>query len=228
MRGQSRTWVWFAGVVILAWTVFFLEYVIFFKDDSAQTNAHLQQDFSFSHSQESTTPLDLTAAGGDGYGGNSGSGGGGGDGNRDGDGSVDGDDDGGGFGDDEPVVGSAPRADIPVVGSAPRVSEADQSLEKLAVVVPSHNGDLQKALDSLARWPVTCHASTLQHADLVLYYAGGEEDGVAASIPDLEQTGGRCFASTRLVLADLTKEVRCARGPASESPTQGARIETPQ
>ncbi|CAM9127727.1 unnamed protein product, partial [Ectocarpus sp. 8 AP-2014] len=77
---------------------------------------------------------------------------------------------------------------------------------RLAVVVPAHAGDLGKALSSLATWPTTCHSSTLVNADLILYYAGGEEDDVAAVLPALAQTGGRCFANTRLVLANLSQE----------------------
>lgn len=79
--------------------------------------------------------------------------------------------------------------------------------KKLAVIVPAHRGDLSKALSSLAKWPSTCHPSTLRNADLVLYYAGGEEDEVSAELPSLTETGGRCFAHTRLVLANLEDEV---------------------
>lgn len=79
---------------------------------------------------------------------------------------------------------------------------------KLAVVVPSHAGDLDRALASLAKWPTRCHESTLVNAELLLYYAGGPEDRVAASLPSFAQTGGKCFAATRLIFANLNEEVR--------------------
>lgn len=82
--------------------------------------------------------------------------------------------------------------------------------EKLAVVVPAHAGDLDKALASLATWPSWCHEATLVDTDLILYYAGGEEDGVAAALPSLAKTGGKCFATTRLILANLSDEVGLA------------------
>ena len=93
-------------------------------------------------------------------------------------------------------------------GGGSGVSRAEESGKRLAVIVPSHKGDLGKALSSLARWPTTCHPSTLRKTDLVLYYAGGEGDGVSAVLPALAETGGRCFAETRLVLANLKDEVR--------------------
>lgn len=96
---------------------------------------------------------------------------------------------------------------IPVRDNAAR-EEEEQRGERLAVIVPAHRGDLAKALSSLAKWPSTCHPSTLWNADLVLYYAGGEEDDVSAVLPSLSKTGGRCFAETRLVLANLKDEVR--------------------
>lgn len=99
------------------------------------------------------------------------------------------------------------QGSTPVRDGAAR-EEEEQSGERLAVIVPAHRGDLAKALSSLAKWPSTCHPSTLRNADLVLYYAGGEEDDVSAVLPSLAETGGRCFAETRLVLANLKEEVR--------------------
>ena len=98
-------------------------------------------------------------------------------------------------------------------GGGGGVSRAEESGKRLAVIVPSHRGDLGKALGSLARWPSTCHPSTRRKTDLVLYYAGGEEDNVSLVLPALKETGGRCFAETRLVLANLRDEVRHIRGP---------------
>lgn len=81
---------------------------------------------------------------------------------------------------------------------------------RLAVVVPAHSGDLRRALASLARWPKACSRVTLQHVELVLYYAGTEDDSGWSDnvMPELEQTGGRCFARTSVVFGNLTDEVR--------------------
>eukprot|EP00752_Nemacystus_decipiens_P001258 g1256.t1 len=79
--------------------------------------------------------------------------------------------------------------------------------ELLAVVVPAHRGDLDLAVHSVANWPVpaSCSALTERNVDLVLYYAGGEEDkdAVAAAADSIAKTGGRCFANTRTVFAEL-------------------------
>lgn len=93
-------------------------------------------------------------------------------------------------------------------GLVASVQQQHQRRQRLAVVVPAHAGDLEKALASLATWPSTCHESTLVDTDLILYYAGGEEDDVAAALPSLAKTGGKCFATTRLILANLSEEVR--------------------
>lgn len=95
--------------------------------------------------------------------------------------------------------------------------EEERRARRLAVVVPSHAGDLSKALTSLAAWPTRCHSSTLVNADLILYYAGGEEDDVAAVLAELAETGGRCFANTRLVAANLRDEVRSSTRGGSRS-----------
>lgn len=81
---------------------------------------------------------------------------------------------------------------------------------RLAVVVPAHGGDLRRALASLARWPKACSPVTLRHVELVLYYAGAEDDSGWSDdvLPELEQTGGRCFARTSVVFGNLTDEVR--------------------
>ncbi|CAM9790044.1 unnamed protein product [Ectocarpus fasciculatus] len=75
------------------------------------------------------------------------------------------------------------------------------SSRRLAVVVPIQVTDLRKAQASLAAWPTRCHSSTLVNTDLVAYYAGGDNKDVAATLATIKQTGGRCFARTRLVLA---------------------------
>lgn len=81
---------------------------------------------------------------------------------------------------------------------------------RLAVVVPAHGGDLRRALASLAKWPKACSPVTLRHVELVLYYAGAEDDPGWSDdvLPELEQTGGSCFARTSVVFGNLTDEVR--------------------
>lgn len=90
----------------------------------------------------------------------------------------------------------------------------DGDERRLAVVVPAHGGDLRRALASLSRWPTLCSPVTVQHVDLVLYFAGTEEDDDWADdvLPELEKTGGRCFAKTNVVFGNLTDEVRARRG----------------
>lgn len=82
-----------------------------------------------------------------------------------------------------------------------------QRLRRLAVVVPTHSGDLRKAMQSLDKWPKKCHRLTLGNADLILYYAGGKSKRVEAILPSLAASGGKCFANTSIVFANLTKEV---------------------
>lgn len=89
----------------------------------------------------------------------------------------------------------------------PPTAGAAQPSKRLAVVVPAYAGDLDKALASLAKWPQTCHRLTQQNSDLLLYYAGGDDGHVNSVGPSLAETGGRCFANTRIILANLTKEV---------------------
>lgn len=81
---------------------------------------------------------------------------------------------------------------------------------KLAVVVPTHAGDLADALVALSSWPDVCSAIALAHMQLVLYYSGNVGDGAWSDdvIPTVERTGGRCFERTRVVFADLDKEVK--------------------
>lgn len=91
----------------------------------------------------------------------------------------------------------------------PAESSALDPAQHLAVVVPVYRGDISRAVSSLERWPSACTPLTERNADLVLYYAEGEEDA-SAVIPALEtirQTAGRCFAETRLVYAHLSEEV---------------------
>lgn len=82
--------------------------------------------------------------------------------------------------------------------------------QHLGVIVPVYEGDLSRAVSSLERWPSTCSPLTKKNADLVLYYAEGEEDSpaVTAAVETMRYTAGRCFAETRLVYAQLSDEVR--------------------
>lgn len=100
-----------------------------------------------------------------------------------------------------------PRPHVDVVPPAALAAVHEGRGRRQAVVVPAHAGDLEKALESLAAWPSRCHESTLVNADLVLYFAGGPEDDVAHVLPSLAKTGGKCFAATRLLLANLSEEV---------------------
>lgn len=88
-----------------------------------------------------------------------------------------------------------------------RVNLRSSLSRKLAVVVPAHHGDLGKALASLSRWPTACSPSTLANLDLVLYYAQQPDEKSSRILPYLSRTGGRCFASTRVVYGNLTDEV---------------------
>ena len=110
----------------------------------------------------------------------------------------------------DPRDRSRPQRPQPLLAQPATTAVQDRRREKLAVVVPAHAGDLDKALASLATWPSRCHEATLVDTDLILYYAGGEEDGVAAALPSLAKTGGKCFATTRLILANLSDEVGLA------------------
>lgn len=86
---------------------------------------------------------------------------------------------------------------------------ADES-QRLAVVVPAYQGDLDRAVASLERWPTNCSPLTVQNVDLVLYYAEGEEDrpAVEEAAGAISATAGRCFANLRIVYAHLDDEVR--------------------
>lgn len=79
----------------------------------------------------------------------------------------------------------------------------------LAVVVPTHAGDLEDAVVALSKWPNICSAITRHRMQLVLYYSGGKEDKAWSEgiIDAVEQTGGRCFQRTRVVFAQLDDEV---------------------
>lgn len=89
-------------------------------------------------------------------------------------------------------------------GSGQHVWTSDS--RKLAVVVPTHDGDVSRAFVSMKRWPTTCSSVTLNHVDLILYHATDtDKAALRAQIPK-EATS--CFRNTRVVSANLSPEVR--------------------
>lgn len=83
-------------------------------------------------------------------------------------------------------------------------------MRKMAIVVPMYAGDLEEAVVALSAWPNTCSTQSLQYMELVVYFAGGENeekwsDDVLLAV---EETGGRCFLRTRAVFAHLEEKVR--------------------
>lgn len=79
--------------------------------------------------------------------------------------------------------------------------------QRLAVVVPCHDGDLERALASVARWPKACSPVTLSNVDLILYKAEGDEESAETILPALQETAGQCFANTKIVYGHLADEV---------------------
>lgn len=53
--------------------------------------------------------------------------------------------------------------------SSPKLTRSPA--KKLAVIVPTHAGDLAETIKSLEEWPTTCSSDTLHHVDLVIYKA---------------------------------------------------------
>lgn len=51
-----------------------------------------------------------------------------------------------------------------------------QQDRKLAVIVPTHAGDLAETIESLKKWPTACSPDTLHHVDLVIYKAEGFDE----------------------------------------------------
>ena len=102
----------------------------------------------------------------------------------------------------------ADAKDLPGAVDPPELPPGDLG-HHLAVIVPVYRGDLSRAVSSLERWPSTCSPLTERNADLVLYYAEGEEDApaVTAAVETISKTAGSCFANTRLLYAHLSEEV---------------------
>lgn len=77
---------------------------------------------------------------------------------------------------------------------------------KLAVVVPTHDGDVSRAFVSMGKWPHECSAVTLSHVDLILYHATvADKEKLRAGLPNHVTA---CFRNTKVVIADLSPEVR--------------------
>ena len=85
----------------------------------------------------------------------------------------------------------------------------------LAVLVPTHAGDINDAMEALSRWPMACSAVTLHRMQLVIYYSRNMKDGVWPEeiIPTIERTAGRCFKRTRVIFADLDEKVTESNPP---------------
>lgn len=77
---------------------------------------------------------------------------------------------------------------------------------KLAVIVPTHDGDVDRAFLNMKNWPSTCSSITLSHVDLILYHATTAD---ATMLRDgIPEEATACFRDTKVVCANLTPEVR--------------------
>lgn len=77
---------------------------------------------------------------------------------------------------------------------------------KLAIVVPVHQGDKHRAVESLQKWPSKCHTLTMQNVDLVLYQA--ESATNEADLLALVADGpAKCFREVSVVSGNLLPEV---------------------
>lgn len=80
---------------------------------------------------------------------------------------------------------------------------------ELAIVVPTHDGDIARAVVSMKRWPTTCSLVTLTRVDLIVYHATiTDTESILARVPDEAMV---CFRNTKVVSANLTAEVRQER-----------------
>lgn len=100
-------------------------------------------------------------------------------------------------------------SNVSIATSSSTTAEGQELDQHLAVVVPSHRGDLSRTVASLSRWPTYCSPVTQKYVDLILYYAEGEnDDAVDAALHTIAASAGQCFANTRVVFANLKEEVR--------------------
>ncbi|CAB1119168.1 unnamed protein product [Ectocarpus sp. CCAP 1310/34] len=76
---------------------------------------------------------------------------------------------------------------------------------KLAVIVPIHEGDSDRAMEALTKWPTTCYSNTLLGMDLIIYKA---ETISSASLPTaVPDRASLCFRNTKIVSANLRPEI---------------------
>lgn len=84
---------------------------------------------------------------------------------------------------------------------------------KLAVLVPTHDGDIDLAFLSMKRWPGACSYTTLTQVDLILYHATAVDTaGLRQRLPD---EASSCFRNARVVSAKLSPEVSYFRACAT-------------
>lgn len=81
---------------------------------------------------------------------------------------------------------------------------AEFAPQRLGVILPTSADDLGRVIESLVRWPADCPRTVIsQFVDLVLYFGSSED---AASVVPALESAGRCFASTKIVFANLLEE----------------------
>lgn len=76
----------------------------------------------------------------------------------------------------------------------------------MAIVVPIHQGDKDRAMESLQRWPSKCHPLTTQNVDLIVYEAENETDEVEL-LARVANGPAKCFRKTSVVSGNLLPEV---------------------
>ncbi|CAM9750544.1 unnamed protein product [Ectocarpus sp. 4 AP-2014] len=75
---------------------------------------------------------------------------------------------------------------------------------KLAVIVPIHEGDSDRAMAALSKWPTTCYSNTLMGMDLIIYKA--EAISSASRLTTVPDRASLCFRNTKIVSANLRPE----------------------
>lgn len=88
----------------------------------------------------------------------------------------------------------------------PNTITQSQTNRKMAIIVPVHQGDKDRAMESLRQWPLKCHALTVQNVDLVIYQAENKttEADLIARVTD---GPSRCFRMASVVSGNLLPEV---------------------
>lgn len=100
---------------------------------------------------------------------------------------------------------------------------------RLAVLVPVLNGDTEKAVSAISKWPRS-KCSPQRSVDLLLYYetAAGEEQHVSSHAVDdsLVQGFGSCVGKFSIVHADLEEKVGVSRPRTCASRLRDRHVET--